>query len=268
METTWLITREADDARSERDAFLSRGERAVIVPCVETKLLEWPWSEGESPSPCEAGGGQVGGTPALEVSPSPQPSPRSRRERELTFFTSRRAVASWSKTHAPLNEVAALSPATSTALEAEHITPTITAEGGVVSLAEAVLAWWTARGTPRTLIRYPTSDAGLRSPEQTEALNLLRRVGEVDRRVVYVVAPPPNLRAALEQSTQGAWAISFASPSAVQHFFASGAAIARAPSRVACLGAATERAWNTARREGWPQAVNSREFPPTPKVTS
>jgi uroporphyrinogen-III synthase len=233
--TTWLITREADDARSEREA---RGERSIVVPCVETKILPWPYL----PPPAQRGEGRGEG---------------------LTFFTSRRAVASWLASRAPLGEVASLSPATTDALKQSGITPAITSDGGVVSLAEAVV-----RVSRATRIRYPTSDAGLRSPEQAEALRLLEKLGEVDRRVAYEVAAPAGLREALQAATRDDWSVSFASPSAVHHFFASNAVISRAPRDVACLGASTERAWNLARPEGWPPAVNSRASSPTTKVAS
>lgn len=229
MPTTWLITREADDARAERDA---HGEGAIVVPCVETKLLAWPWPASKK---C------------------------------LTFFTSRRAVAAWAAAGKPtLGNVAALAPSTSTALEAEGATPLITSKGGVVSLAEAVLAW--AKGPLR--VHYPTSDQGLKSPEQAQAMELLLKAGTVDRQQVYEVSAPANLRESLERSARGDWAISFASPSAVQHFFGSGAVLEQAPVRVACLGAATERAWNSARPDGWPLAFNSRETPTHPEVLS
>jgi len=182
----------------------------------------------------------------------------------VTFFTSRRSISAWVAAGKPaLGEVAALKPATSNALEAEGITPTIISEGGVVSLAEAVLAW--AKG-PLT-IHYPTSDLGLKSPEQAHALELLQKAGTVERRMVYEIAAPANLRQSLERSARGDWAISFASPSAVQHFFSSGAVLEQAPVRVACLGASTERAWNSARPAGWPQAVNTREAPHHPEVS-
>lgn len=223
----WLITREADDARAEREA---HGGDAIVVPCVETKLLPWPW-------------------------------PSSRKS--LTFFTSRRAVSAWAASGKPtLGNVAALEPATSTALEAEGVKAVVTAQSGVVSLAEAVLGW--AKG-PLT-IHYPTSDLGLKSPEQAHALELLAKAGTVDRRSVYEITAPSNLREALEGSARGEWAISFASPSAVQHFFGSGAVLEQAPVRVACLGAATERAWNSARPAGWPLAFNSREISTHPEV--
>ena len=233
MGTTWLITREADDARSERDA--------ILVPCVETKILPWPFL----PLPATPGQGRGEG---------------------LTFFTSRRSVTSWTTSRAPLEEVASLSPATSQALMREGITPTITAEGGVVALAEAVV-----RLSRATRINYPTSNAGLASPEQAEALRILSKLGEVDRRVAYEVTAPAGLRQSLESAAVGDWSIAFASPSAVHHYFASGALISCGPRHVDCLGAATERAWNTARPEGWPPAINSRATaaePPTTEVTS
>lgn len=237
MATTWLITREADDARGEREAWSARGVPTVSVPCVETRTLPWPWPIAS--------------------------------ETALTFFTSRRSVASWAAAgQPPLRQVAALSPATSEALQREGVSAGITTEGGVVSLAEAVRAWWTAQGRPPTTLRYPTSEAGTRSPEQAEAMAVLAQVGEVDRRLAYGIAPPAGLKEALERAATGEWAISFASPSAVQHFFAAGAAIARPPVRVACKGASTQRAWNSARREGWPEAVSSTEVSSHPKVAS
>ena len=229
MPTTWLITREADDAHSELAAL---GEGAIAVPCVETKLLAWAW-------------------PASKKS--------------LTFFTSRRAVSAWVASGKPtLGNVAALKPATSSALEAEGVAPAVTSEGGVVSLAQAVIAW--AKG-PLT-IHYPTSDLGLKSPEQAQALEFLARAGTVDRQMVYEITAPSKLRESLERSARGEWAISFASPSAVHHFFGSGAVLEQAPVRVACLGAATERAWNSARPAGWPLAFNSRETFTHPEVAS
>lgn len=233
MGTTWLITREADDARSERDAWTARGVKAVSVPCVETRFLPWPW--GDAPD-------------------------------ALWFFTSRRSVEAWRGAGRPaLPHVASLSPSTSAALEREGVTPSLTAEGGAVALAETVLA---AGGKlPRT-VRYPTSSAGLDSAEQAEAMRLLSSRGEVNRRLVYEVSAPSNLRQSLEQAARGEWAISFASPSAVHHFFAAGAAFTSAPVLVACLGTSTERAWNRARPPGWPDAVSSKEFSSHPEVSS
>lgn len=239
MATTWLITREAEDAQAERDACIARGDGAVIVPCVETKLLRWPFS----PSLRQRGEGRGEG---------------------LTFFTSRRSVAAWISADRPaLETVAAMSPATANALQHAGVTPAITSENGARALAEKVREWWTAHGRPSLTISYPTSDAGLHAPEQAEAMTVLEQLGSVDRRVVYTVDAPANLRAALERAARSDWSISFASPSAVQHFFAANAVIETAPRQVACLGASTERTWNAARPASWP---SSRAVPHTEKV--
>lgn len=238
MATTWLITREADDAREEREAWSARGVNTVSVPCVETLSLPWPWAGGEE-------------------------------AHRVTFFTSRRAVASWiAAGKPPLGAVAALAPATAEALRAEGVTPTVTADGGVIALARNLLAWWSARGCPPTQVHYPTSNAGLHAPEQAEALRLLSKLVEVDRQLAYEVRAPEGLKAALERAVEGDWAISFSSPSAVHHFLAAGAALARPPAEVACRGGSTRRAWNSARPAGWPEAVRSTEVSSHPEVAS
>lgn len=220
MSTTWLLTRENDAPR----------EDAILVPCVETKLLPWPF-EGEK----------------VEA-------------HQLTLFTSPRAVAAWAASNQPpLQKVAALSPATSAALAAHDITPDVIAEGGVVALAHAIRAWCTFP----IYFRYPTSNAGLDSPEQAEAVDLLSGIGKVDRRVAYEVTAPAGLRESLERAARGQWAIAFASPSAVHHFFAARAQFQGAPKEVACLGASTQRAWNDGRPKDWPEAS-----PLTEKVAS
>ena len=236
--TTWLITREADDAREEREAWSARGVSTASVPCVETISLPWPWT----------------GAAATNL---------------LTLFTSRRAVSSWLAAGKPkLGAVAALAPATSDALAAAGIKPVVTAEGGVIALAQNVLAWWSAQGCPPTQVHYPTSNAGLHAPEQAEALRLLSKLVEVDRRLAYEVRAPEGLKASLERELQGDWAVTFASPSAVHHFLSAGAALARAPVEVVCRGGSTLRAWNSARPAGWPEAVSSREFSSHPEVTT
>ena len=217
MPTTWLITREIEDEEA-------RAPNEILVPCLETKLLSWPWTPGSS---------------------------------ALTLFTSRRAVAAWSAAGRPaLGVVSALFPVTSKALENERLTPHITSEGGAVGLARAIERWWHEQGKPTLHIRYPTSDAGVSSDEQKEALGILTSLGSVDRRVVYLVTAPPQLRQSLERAAKGDWSISFASPSAIQHFFAARPIIETAPSLVACRGASTERAWNELRPESWPPAVS------------
>ena len=238
MATTWLITREADDAREEREAWSARGIESVSVPCVETLSLPWPWTSEDETN-------------------------------LLTLFTSRRAVSSWLAAGKPkLGAVAALAPATSEALESEGIKPVVTAEGGVIALAQSVLAWWSARGCPLMRVHYPTSNAGLHAPEQAEALRLLSKLVEVDRQLAYEVRAPEGLKGTLELALQRDWAVTFSSPSAVHHFLSAGAALTRAPAEVVCRGGSTLRAWNSARPAGWPEAVSSREFSPHPEVTT
>ncbi|MDP2273891.1 MAG: uroporphyrinogen-III synthase [Archangium sp.] len=227
MATTWLLTRETDEPRAD----------AIVVPCVETKVLPWPFSARSAP------GERVGV-----------------RGCELTLFTSAKSVAAWvGSNRPPLQKVAALRPATSSELEKHGITPDITAEGGVVALAHAIRAWCNFP----VHFRYPTSNAGLDSPEQAEAIDLLSGIGKVDRRVAYEVTAPAGLRESLQGATKGDWAISFASPSAVHHFFAARAVITSAPKEAACLGASTVRAWNDRRPKDWPEAS-----PLTEKVAS
>lgn len=226
MPTTWLITREADDARVDREAFDERALPVIEVPCVETTWRRWPWRE--------AGG--------------------------LTLFTSRRAVSAWERAGAPpLGEVAAIAPSTSRALEALGVTPAVTAEGGVVALAEAIVAWWASRGRPALTVRYPTSGAGLQAPEQQQALTVLGTLGPVEREVVYDVRAPANLVPALEAATCFDWAVTFSSPSAVSHFFAAHRG-ERAPRHAICVGRSTARAWNSLRPPSWPDAVISTEL--------
>lgn len=228
--TTWLLTRETEEVPS----WEARVPNAIFVPCLETRLLPWPWRTTVD---------------------------------ELTIFTSRRAVAAWSAAGRPvLAAVAALLPVTSKALEREGLTPNVTAEGGAVGLARALERWWHEQGEPKLQLRYPTSDAGVSSREQHEALQLLTALGSVDRRVVYLVTPPAQLRQSIERAARGDWSISFASPSAIQHFFAAHPVIETAPSLVACRGASTERAWNELRPESWPPAVNASDvFPEDPE---
>lgn len=226
MPTPWLITREADDARVDREVFDARGVPVIEVPCVETRWRAWPWSSADG----------------------------------LTLFTSRRAVSAWERAGKPgLADVAAVSPSTSRALEELGVTPSLAIEGGVVPLAEAIVARWHALGRPATQVRYPTSGAGLTAPEQQRALELLSALGPVARQVVYEVQPPRGLAQALDAATRFDWAITFASPSAVSHFFAAVSA-PRPPRHVVCVGRSTARAWNELRPASWPGAVVSSDL--------
>jgi hypothetical protein len=272
--TTWLITRETEDAQDVREA------RSIFVPCVETKLLPWPWaplagsmevalgtvlserSRGRASGPSDQA---RGATAAPSGCTSDAAAPRLRSERtgsefpiSITLFTSQRSVAAWVASGRPeLGLSAALRPSTSKALEREGVAPGITSETGVVGLAERVEDWWIQQGRPALTIRYPTSDVGLQSAEQREAVQVLATLGSVDRRIAYQVTAPPLLRETLERVTKEDWSISFASPSAISNFFAAHAVIPRPPTQVACRGASTERAWNEARPESWPAAITT-----------
>lgn len=237
--TTWLITREAEDAREERESLSARGLDSVTVPCVETVSLPWPWS-----------------TPA--------------QGRTLTFFTSRRSVLSWLAAGKPaLGDAAAIAPATAQLLHEEGVTPVVESEGGVIPLSQKLLTWWRGVGCPALTVRYPTSNAGIHAPEQAEAVRLLSKLVEVDRQLAYEVRAPEGLRESLERATRAEWAVTFASPSAVKHFLFAGSAIARAPEQVICRGGSTRRAWNTARPAGWPEAHAATDVHPShPEVHS
>lgn len=154
------------------------------------------------------------------------PWPRS----PLVFVTSAQvAKRLLSLTAPPGTRFAALKPATSALLR--HAT--VTAEGGAVALAEAVKAWATAH----LEILYPTSDKGLRQPEQQEAVRILQTVGTVHRHVVYQTRVPEGLSEALAKRRGDGFV--FYSPSAVENFVQAGGVAGK----VVCVGASTARAW-------------------------
>ncbi len=218
--TRWLLTRE-DDA--ETRAWLSaRGVDCATLPCLETQWLDWPWRDD-----CAGA---------------------------LLFFSSGRAVEAWQRSGVcRAARSAALSPATSEALEAHGVTPTLAATGGVVVLARALEAQWSRLTPPPSCIRYPTSHLGLVSPEQVEALAVLTSLARVERAAVYDVVAPAGLAERVTSLTQHAWAAVFSSPSAVQHFFSARAA--SAPQHVVCFGQSTARAWDGAKPHDWPRAI-------------
>ena len=217
--TIWLITREPSDAHAQRVFLEARGLQAIEVPCIESRLRRWPW-HGSAP---------------------------------LTFFTSRRAVEAWREGgRPPLHAVASLARNTAAALEAAGVVPQIVSDGGAVELAEAVFA-----AGPFVHTHYPTSNAALSSAEQLEAITILRRMGQVDRQVVYEVHAPPALAARLDEATTGRWAGVFSSPSAVKNLLAA-AAPSRRPERAICIGRSTAHAWDQSKFDGWPAALHAR----------
>ncbi len=61
-------------------------------------------------------------------------------------------------------------------------------EGGAVALANAVKA----EGPTPAAILYPTSDAGMRQPEQAQALEVLSSVGPRFTATLSIRCAPPN----------------------------------------------------------------------------
>lgn len=171
----------------------------TMVPCIERVELPWP------------------------------PWPKA----PLVFVTSPSVARRLLRvTAAPGTKFAALAPATHGLLK--HAV--VTAEGGAVALAEAVVEWAPSQGG-RLVIFYPTSDQGLQQPEQLEAVRLLETVGTVHRHVIYETRAPAGLDGALAKHKGDGFI--FYSPSAVRNFLAAGGEAGK----VVCIGASTARAW-------------------------
>lgn len=220
--TRWILTREGSDADALDVLLRARGQQALRVPCIETRWHGWPW----------------------------EPDARA-----LTFFTSRRAVEAFARQ--PIvrpGSIASLRPETSRALAKLGLEPDIEAAGGSKALADAVVAAWPTFTPKPSCIRYPTSGAGIASSEQEEAMRILSQLANVERGIVYDVAPPASLADSLAAALRDAWSVVFASPSAVSHFLAATPADPHAPSHAICFGASTARAWNAQRPPRWPAA--------------
>jgi len=228
VDTTWLLTREAEDAVAEAEVLTRHGLKWASVPCIECVTRPWPtWPHRE-------------GTPVL-------------------FLTSRRAAAAlphgqeWRRS-GPKALIASTAPGTKEWLEAHGHHVDVSATGGAEGLARALALEWQARGQPEWHLRYPTSDAGLQAPEQANAVAILKTLGPVDRAVVYETKPPAGLEERLEPHLSRPYGLSFSSPSAVKAFFAAVRRGVRAPERVVCFGGSTARTWDVGRPEGWPPA--------------
>lgn len=226
--TTWLLTREAEDAVADGELLSRANVRWASVPCIECVVRPWPvWPQRD-------------GTP-------------------VHFFTSRRAAAAlpvgsdW-RTGRGTGVIAAAAPATAAWLRAHGHTVDIEATGGAEGLARKLLLEWQGRGQPNWHVRYPTSDAGLHAAEQEGAVALLKTVGPVDRAVVYETRPPPQLADTLEPFLLAPYSVTFSSPSAVKAFLAACPRGVRAPDFVLCFGASTCRSWDVGRPAAWPAA--------------
>lgn len=133
------------------------------------------------------------------------------------------------------HEVAALAPATATALGAMGCRVTIESTAGVGELVTRIEEQLHRRAIVDPAFWYPTSDAGLETDEQRAAVERLSRLGPVTRTVVYETRAPSALAQHLAQLS-GPFGVVFASPSSVENFVA---ASAPAPARVVCWGHST-----------------------------
>jgi uroporphyrinogen-III synthase len=221
----WLITREAEDARRECQALHAKGVHAISTPCIDCVTLPWPeWAQHPG--------------------------------RAVVFLTSRRSAQQFLDAGPRGELVAAVAPSTTGLLDAEHCAVDLSATGGALALANALHAWWQKLGQPKWHVRYPTSDRGATaSGEQSAAIDVLSRVGPVDRRVVYQTRVPEGLARTLGAHAVEQWSISLASPSAVEAFFTHAPAQAVAPRHVVVFGHSTEAAWNSQKPASWPTAT-------------
>jgi uroporphyrinogen-III synthase len=221
---TWLITRDAEEARADCAALEERGIAARTAPCVEFESLAWPrWEPGP-------------GTP-------------------MTVLSSKQAAQRYLQQPDRSGLVAAMAPVTANLLAAQGVSCAVVSQGGAVALADKVRAAWTLLGQPTWHLRWPTSDAGLATHEQAEAMRVLSHVGPVQRVAVYRTRVPPGLAGALHQLVREPWSATFSSPSAVAAFMASAPADAPPPHHVLCLGRSTHLAWEARRRSGWSEAL-------------
>lgn len=123
-----------------------------------------------------------------------------------------------------------------------------------MALARTVRGAWETAGRPAWELRHPTSDLGLTTAERHEADEVLAPISLVQHRVVYETRAPAGLAEALAPHVRGAWAVTFASPSAVEHLL-SAARDAAPPVAVECSGQSTLRRWEARRPPHWPHAV-------------
>ncbi len=207
----WIVTREPEDAAPLVDALRARGLEAVCVPCIERAPLGWPARLAP-------------GDDALWFLTSP--------------YAARLVLARVVVTAAyapPRARFAAVAPRTADVVVEAGARVDVTAEGGAVALAHAVVdAGFRGR------VLYPTSDAGLAQPEQQEAVALLAARGEVVREAVYATRPPAGLADALAARAGPLKAVVF-SPSAARAL--AGAVAARpGAAAVVCVGESTARA--------------------------
>lgn len=216
MPGPWIITRPLDEALRDVGALSARGVVALALPVLERVALPWR---------------------------SPRP--------DLVILSSASvigAVVEAARGWDPAPAFAAMAPETAARARAAGLQVQVESSGGAVALAEAALGALERLGSPRTAL-YPTSRAGLSSPEQEEATRLLRARLEVWRVAVVDLVRPLDLDQRLAEAPERArWLL--ASPSAVH-------ALTQAPrlppaARVLCHGRSTLAAFAGRAPVGWP----------------
>lgn len=201
----WAITRSDADARRVVEELRGAGVEAFALPCIERVL---------------------------------RPFPRWRPEgHRVVLLTSTGAVEAVHRVLASAepHELAAIAPTTSQALRELGYRPTVEGFSGVVQLAQAVEERLHRRGINDAVFWYPSSDAGVTSAEQQEAVKRLEVLGPVTRPIVYEMRAPATLEAEVARLPPH-YGVFFASPSAVSNFFA---AHPTPPARVVCWGEST-----------------------------
>lgn len=216
MSSPWVITRPREEAERDVAALLARGVPALALPVLERVAL--PWSAER---------------PDLLILSSAS-----------VIEAVRAAWAGWS----PAPKVAAMAPETADQARAAGLPVHVEAPGGAQALAEAVRAAWERLDRPARAL-YPTSLAGLDSPEQRAAVAHLETNIQVGRVAVLDLRRPADLDARLEAAPPGArWVL--ASPSAARSLFECRSLPPAAA--VLCHGASTRAACGSGYPAGWP----------------
>jgi uroporphyrinogen-III synthase len=222
---TWVITKSQPHADSVVIQLRRVGLAALTLPCIEHQWHDWPELR------------RIGAAGSA-----------------LLFVTSRAAAARLDIPQGAFSgiTVAAISPTTSSTLEARGIRVGLNARGGARELAQAV---HDSRVVPDGAeVFYPTSDAALRQPEHVAAVATLSQRLRVHTRAVYSTVAPPNLAQELAAlGTADSHGFCFWSPSAVENF-AAAKGFELAPGPVVLVGGSTERCWRDAAPPAWRRA--------------
>lgn len=201
----WVITRAEPDAGRVCEELRRAGLEAFALPCIERV-------------PCEV----------------PAWRPDGHRVVLLTSVPTVEIVGPRLWLSAP-DELAVLAPASSAALSALGYRATIEASGGVLELVARIEGRLRQRAIGDPVFWWPTSDAGLSTDEQRVAVARLEALGPVTRTAVYETRRPERLDHRLAQLARP-FGVVFASPSAVENFFATNAP---EPEAVVCWGHST-----------------------------